>query len=350
MSRKHVKQYLMLLLAVGVIAVALSGGGTFASFNAQVANRNNTFATGTLYLHESATNTCTSESASSNSNLNTSLTHLGDACDILFSGVNASGYDLVGLDMKNAGSLDGDGLHLALGNTANGFTQTGCVSSLAYSNIDTLGTPLVSGNAVTTIALSSPLTISIYNGAHVRLNDGTNTQIFTTSAIAHVGDTSISVVSQNANHSYTTSTPTTNVQYSPQFNGGGGNLCNDLKLEIVEVPTSGDLGNVTVDPTTGDTSAPAGSVCAYGGLTNGTNGCDFTNATALSGIPNYSTFDDLSLKDLTGSTDPNTGTGLDAGTDRYIVLALVVDPAATNSDQSLQASFDLVWNMNQSTT
>src|SRR5579862_4890880 len=122
MSTKRLKQYSMLLLAIGVIAVSLSGGGTFATFNAQVANRNNTFATGTLYLHQTATNTCTSESSSSNANWGVGgAAHIGDACDILFSGISPQGYDQLGLDMKNAGTLNGIGLDLALGNTSDGF-------------------------------------------------------------------------------------------------------------------------------------------------------------------------------------------------------------------------------------
>jgi predicted ribosomally synthesized peptide with SipW-like signal peptide len=350
MSRKHVKQYLMLLLAVGVIAVSLSGGGTFASFNAQVANAGNTFVTGTLFLHETKTNTCTSESSSTNANLlNGSGVNIGDQCDVLFTGT--PGNQLVGLTMKNAGSLNGAGLQLAFGDGAtDGFTYNGCVSSATYTNIDTLGTGLTSGNAVTTIHLASPLTISLYNGAQIRLNDGTHTQIFTTNAIASVGAVNVSVVSQNANFSYTTSSPTTNIQYSPQFGGGGGNLCSSLKLEIIEVPNAGALTGVTVNSTTGNTSAPAGSICVLGGATNGSNGCNFSTASTLTSLASsdtYPTFGTLSLNNLSGSTDPVTGTGLDAGTSRYIVLALVLDPNAGNSVQGLQAAFDLAWNMNQ---
>lgn len=358
MSRKHVKQYLMLLLAVGVIAVSLSGGGTFATFNAQVANKNNIFKTGTLYLHETATNTCTSESAQSNSNLNTSGTHLGDACDILFTGTPA-GNTTVGLDMKNAGSLDGDGLQLALGNTANGFAQTGCNSSVDWQTVGSVAatngfttsggtdgagtfTDASAGDTITSIDLTAALGISLYSGAQFEITDSGNVETFTTTGIVSPTDTTIPVVSHTTTFALSHSDP---VKYSPQFTGGGGNLCDDLKLEIVEVPSSGDLGSVTIDPTTGDTTAPVGSVCAYGGSTNGTNGCDFTAATALSAIPNYSTFDALSLKNNGGTG--NTGTGINAAGHRYIVLALVLDPAADNSIQGLQATFDLVWNMNQ---
>ena len=42
MSRKRVKQYLMLLTVIGLIAVAANGAGTFASFSAQTTNAGNT--------------------------------------------------------------------------------------------------------------------------------------------------------------------------------------------------------------------------------------------------------------------------------------------------------------------
>jgi hypothetical protein len=85
MSRKHTKRYLMLLAAVGLLAIGANGSGTFASFNAEVANNGNTFATGTLFLHDTAngSTTCASESATSNSNLGTPFT-ADNGCAILF--------------------------------------------------------------------------------------------------------------------------------------------------------------------------------------------------------------------------------------------------------------------------
>jgi hypothetical protein len=74
MSRKRIKQYLMLLTVVGLIAVAANGSGTFASFNAEVDNAGNTFATGSLLLNEqltgdvTGTGTCDSQTATSNTN------------------------------------------------------------------------------------------------------------------------------------------------------------------------------------------------------------------------------------------------------------------------------------------
>lgn len=89
MSSKRVKQYLMLLTAIGLVAIASGGSGTFASFSAEVANPNNTFATGTLYLHDSVSGQteCTSESAPSNSNvpITVGASNPGDPqCSVLF--------------------------------------------------------------------------------------------------------------------------------------------------------------------------------------------------------------------------------------------------------------------------
>lgn len=386
MSKKHAKRYLMLLMAVGVIAVSLSGGGTFASFNAEVANKNNTFVTGTLYLHQTASGTCTSESSQSNSNLNTSGVHLGDQCDVLFSGVSSTGYDQIGLDMKDAGTLDGDGLRIAFGNQSDGFAQTGCVSSVDYEAVGAVAatngfhvtgagdpdpgpadyTDIQSGDHVDSIELTSALGISLYNGATIRVVDGGNVQDFTTTAIVSPTDTTIPVDDTNAttvalNHSDV-------IKYSPQFTGGGGNLCDELKLQMVEVASAADYGDVTFASSTGDSSSTdSDSTCVFDGaaspVTNGNNGCSDSDTSALSNLSNYPTFTNgiLSLSDLSTSLGGNwdggtprdatpNGNGMDAGTHRYLVLILYVDPAADNSVQGLKATFDLVWHMNQFTT
>jgi len=64
------KTYLKFLIVAGVLAVVGGGAGTFATFNAETTNANNTFATGTLLLSNSVHNAaaCYSDLASSNSN------------------------------------------------------------------------------------------------------------------------------------------------------------------------------------------------------------------------------------------------------------------------------------------
>jgi hypothetical protein len=112
MSRKHLKQYLLLLMAIGVIAVAVSGGsGTFSSFSAQVTNANNAFVSGTLYLHDNGgSTTCTSESSSDN------LSTTG--CDTLFNNIdltNAAG-STAHLTLSNAGSIPASDIQFQVGN------------------------------------------------------------------------------------------------------------------------------------------------------------------------------------------------------------------------------------------
>lgn len=381
MSTKNAKRYLMLLMAVGVIAVSLSGGGTFASFNAEVANKNNTFVTGTLYLHQTDTNTCTSESSSSNSNLNTSGVHLGDLCDVLFSGVSATGYETVGLDMKDAGTLDGDGLRIAFGNTSNGFAQTGCVSSVDWEQVGSVAatngfttsggtdgagtfTDASAGDTITSIHLTAALGISLYSGAQFEITHSGNVETFTTTGIVSPTATTIPVVAHTTTNALSHSDP---VLYSPQFSGGGGNLCSELRLQMVEVASPTDYTDVTFSSSTGNSaSTDPNSKCVYDGnaspTTNANFGCDDANTSALNSLANYPSFTggQLHLQDLSSTLggnwdsgsprDPDTATGLDAHTHRYLVLILYVAPNADNSVQGLKATFDLVWHMNQFTT
>lgn len=102
MSKKRMKQYLMLLCVIGLVAVA-SGSGTFASFSAQTTNAGNTFSAGTLYLHDTSngTTTCNSESATTGPNYNIDPT----GCGILFTADLSQGATTAELALKNAGSL-----------------------------------------------------------------------------------------------------------------------------------------------------------------------------------------------------------------------------------------------------
>jgi predicted ribosomally synthesized peptide with SipW-like signal peptide len=72
MSKTKTKRYLVLLAAVGLVAAALGGTGTFASFNAEVSNAGNTFQTGSLVLSNTVdTNSaCFSSGAGNVNNVN----------------------------------------------------------------------------------------------------------------------------------------------------------------------------------------------------------------------------------------------------------------------------------------
>jgi predicted ribosomally synthesized peptide with SipW-like signal peptide len=106
MSSTKTKRYLVLLAAVGLVAAALGGTGTFASFNAETINSGNTFATGTLFLHNTkGATTCNSEDNAGN--VQTS------GCATLFSVpflTDTSGDSEAHLQLTNAGTVEASGI------------------------------------------------------------------------------------------------------------------------------------------------------------------------------------------------------------------------------------------------
>jgi predicted ribosomally synthesized peptide with SipW-like signal peptide len=111
MSKKRIKQYLMLLTVIGLVSIA-SGSGTFASFSAETTNAGNTFATGTIVL----SNTVNAGTACLSTGGGSTDTNINAACTALFnSTVKKPGDSYVAdqLDLKNAGSLAATTLTLA---------------------------------------------------------------------------------------------------------------------------------------------------------------------------------------------------------------------------------------------
>ncbi|HUJ56684.1 MAG TPA: SipW-dependent-type signal peptide-containing protein [Gaiellaceae bacterium] len=139
MSRKRLKQYLLLLMAIGVIAVAMTGGSTFASFSAQVTNPGNTFVSGTLFLHDtSGATTCTSESASLNVNPGDGSN--GDNCAVLFNGADLSGGPVTAhLALQDAGTIDASALMFSVDNCTVGNNSTSTGSSVTFGTAPTCG-------------------------------------------------------------------------------------------------------------------------------------------------------------------------------------------------------------------
>jgi predicted ribosomally synthesized peptide with SipW-like signal peptide len=142
MSSTKTKRYLMLLAAVGLVAAALGGTGTFASFTAQTTNAGNTFATGTLLLSNTvgAGSPCHSESNASNA----------ATCPAVFtvSSVGTSHEEHNTVTVSNTGTLTSGALTLT-GSTcvpstavvATGLAQTGdpctavsCIVGVAAGN------------------------------------------------------------------------------------------------------------------------------------------------------------------------------------------------------------------------
>lgn len=115
MSKKRVKQYLMLLCVIGLVSIA-SGSGTFASFSAQTTNTGNTFAAGTLFLHDTSngTTTCNSESQTTGPGYNIDPS----GCGILFTADLSQGAATAHLALNNAGSLASTDLLASVPNCA----------------------------------------------------------------------------------------------------------------------------------------------------------------------------------------------------------------------------------------
>ena len=139
MSRKRVKQYLMLLMALGVVAVVMTGSGTFAGFDAQVTNAGNTFVAGTLFLHDTnGATTCTSESASLNYNPGDGSN--GDNCAVLFNGADLSGGPVTAdLALENAGTIDASQLKFSVDNCTVGDNSANTGTTTTFGSAPTCG-------------------------------------------------------------------------------------------------------------------------------------------------------------------------------------------------------------------
>jgi hypothetical protein len=101
MSKKRIKQYLMLLTVIGLVSIA-SGSGTFASFSAETTNAGNTLSTGSITLDNvvNAGSDCYSSGGAGNVNA---------ACDVIWTVPTWAPGDPVNtqeLTLSNTGSLD----------------------------------------------------------------------------------------------------------------------------------------------------------------------------------------------------------------------------------------------------
>lgn len=129
---KNTKRYLMLLVAVGLIAVAAGGSGTFATFNAEVTNTGNTFTSGTLFLHDTPNGgtVCKSEDDSNNSY---------NSCTFLFNADLSAGSQTATLALNNAGSIPATGLTFKVTGCTVGTNTTATGSSVTFGSAPTCG-------------------------------------------------------------------------------------------------------------------------------------------------------------------------------------------------------------------
>jgi len=375
MSTKRLKQYLLLLTAIGLIAIASGGSGTFASFTAEVHNPGNTFATGSLYLHDSVANMseCTSESDANNSN--TAETP-GDACDTLFTVSNSQFAPNAYLNDAGGGGpypLTGDisgetvdvsdwnggttGLSFGIGAGAeiqfdNGTTTDVCpIVGPAAQGDDSfvLGTCDVgldsydSTGSGTLIESDGPFIghLTLRNDGTI---DGKNLK-FALDSVAHAGGCDQTVTGL----------------------AGSTTLCNDTDFSITEVNSS---WAATVDYQTG--AITGGLHCAWPTNTatcapDGTNlgALDTQNPTTFLGVWDQLFLDngggtnntrqptgvDSTVGHATGSgpgtqgADPGTGLTNPGGA-RYFMVEIWPGDLA-NTDMGGTEVFDLIWHMEQ---
>jgi predicted ribosomally synthesized peptide with SipW-like signal peptide len=393
MSRKRIKQYLMLLLAVGVIAVVANGSGTFASFNAETQNNNNTFATGTLLLHNTANGgtTCASESNSGNINVTDPT-----GCQTLFAAPGSIGSPATGtlntaitgspvttLNVNITGNYDiqpGDQIKVSEGANNDTFTATKLVTPGANVNI-----PVISQATANTYTTSATVAVQTFtqfatlalknagtldaqdikfsfpsgctNSASQTLtlgtasvSNGSPSTITLTSGSAYgapvggvlkIGTDTLTVITSQVNPGNTVINVsgtvsggpyvTQPVTFQPFINGGPGSLCSGLHFNIVETNSSFNH----------DSTNPA-LLCSYGttpAVAAGI-GCKFSNSDTV-GTPNT-----LTALSITDAVNSNLANELDANQTRYFVIGVTTNVAGlTNADQNQTATFAMRWHI-----
>jgi predicted ribosomally synthesized peptide with SipW-like signal peptide len=311
---KKTKRYLMLLVAVGLIAVAAGGSGTFASFTAETANTGNYFATGTLFLHNNGgTTTCTSESVANNANI---IDPTG--CDILFaeSSLTPGTLYTANLTLSNAGTLDASGIKFALG-------SNGCVE--AKPTIATNGVALTSGVAPTTLTLTD-LDQDLLDGTEIELheNNNANTQIYKVSGDYSAGASVVVTLAApaNANFSYTTAATVSLAAF------GTGTLCSNLQVYVQE---KNSAFNTDLK-------------CVYGLALNATTCDPAPTGFSLTDVGTSVNANPLALK---SGGSGNTLLQLDAKKSRYFVIGILAPASLSNANQNNQVAFDLKWHIDQ---
>lgn len=310
MSKKRVKQYLMLLTVIGLVSIA-SGSGTFASFTAETVNPNNTFATGTLFLHNTAGagTVCASETAA----LNTKT------CDTLFTNVTIKPGQAQAayLTLRNAGTLPASGIK---------FWEPACTESTPA--IGTLNGAVTSGNSNGGSIAVTGLNQNVSAGTLVLVTDGTNSQTFTVGANTLSGASSIPVNTINWAHNFANGVK---IELDTSAFTSSPNLCGNLEFSITERTAANGGG------------ADAG--CAWGAVSGST--CDTTNANyALFGgvsSPGTSAGTASSLTLASGGGSGNAGTGLDPSGERYFKLIVTAPASLGNTAQNDALTFDLHW-------
>jgi hypothetical protein len=311
MSKKRIKQYLMLLTVVGLVSIAAGGSGTFASFDAETTNANNVIQTGTLFLHDNGgTTTCTSETAANN--------HLNAGCDTLFQNVtlnpgNGTPTTIAHLTLTNAGSIDASDIK---------FNDNGTACSNGTPTLMTIGA--AGGTSGSTTLTVSGLGQALVVGTPISIaGDATAYKV---NAAAASGATSVTItpaLTQTDNNAVVTLN-TTGI-------GAATTLCGQLLFNVVEMT---------------DNTFSAASSCAFGpaNCQSVFPGGAAQFATALSGISASPAFTALTIP---GALNGNAANKLTAGKSRFFVVQVYAPVGLGNTAQNQKATFNLNWHIDQ---
>jgi hypothetical protein len=404
-KQNRTKQYLMLLTVAGLIAiVGGAGSGTFASFNAEVSNTGNYFATGTLVLNDKGgTTTCTSAADSANANnlstngcdtlfqvgpvtsvtgtLTAALSDSVDTTELDFSGLSGGSIDAgdtLTVDDGNghtdtftaaAGADASDTSVLVTAKTANfAFPDTTTTitdatsttyAKLTLTNAGTLPANGIKFDVPTTCATTYNEGESTGLTAGHTLTSGTSVASLTFAALTIGGFTSGDpIVVHEGSHSQTfiasstVAVGATTVNVHPQ--DANYSYTTAATVTGPEFPTAGELCTplklsiVETDLSFDHDSGNAAEGCAYGttatldALTAGL-GCNLSSGTALLSVPGSPT----ALKLKSGASS-NTGTQLSPGQSRYFLVAVKqTSTSLDNTYQNRKAKFDLLWHIDQ---
>jgi predicted ribosomally synthesized peptide with SipW-like signal peptide len=398
-KKNRAKQYLMLLTVAGLIAiVGGSSSGTFASFNAEVSNTGNYFATGTLVLNDNGgTTTCTSAADSGNqNNLST------NGCDTLFqvgpvTSVTATLTTALTLTATTTlhftggltgGSIDyGDTLTLSDGaGHTDTFTAAAGADPADQSIAVQSKTPNFAFPATTTTVTDATSTqyakltltnagtldangikFDVPSACATTFNEGESTGLTTpltsgnsvgsldfaalTGGGFAIGDPV--VVTDGAGHSQTfiasSAAAEGDTTVNVQAQDANFSYTTSATVSGPEFTPAGELCtdlklSVVETDSSFDHSTPAAEGCAYG-TTGGSAGlgCIIGSGHTLDSIPASPT-----ALTLASGINSNSGTNLSAGKSRYFLVAVKQTSASLgNTYQNRKAKFDLLWHLDQ---
>lgn len=411
-KKNRTKQYLMLLTVAGLIAiVGGSSSGTFASFNAEVSNTGNYFATGTLVLNDkSGTTTCTSAAATTaplnHNNVSTNgcatLFSLGPITKVtatlgtaLAANVTPETFSLALSDITGGSIVPGDSLvlddtttpdHTQTVVAASGPDSTGSIS-IASSAVDytfpigTTVTDITSNTQYAELTLTNAGTLDASgisfsvpgSGAcTTSYNEGHGTLGVTFASLSKsVGDSITSVPLSGFSGDFKSGDPVVVAEggHAQTFIANGNATTGASSVSVASQPLNyAYLAAATVSGPEFGTS----DLCSQMGLsiveTDSNFNHDSTNKAAGCAYPVANVDNSVGLgcditsgttldTDLSGSTDltlksgggdSNSGTQLSAGKSRYFLVAVNMPLASfDNSFQNRKATFDLLWHIDQ---